>query len=88
MYHVTKDGWKKVSGTDVGELHFEYYPKPVRTATAAYACGIALHHAIWPFKCHPYKSCAVHPSVSLESELHVVQGDHPTWGTDPLGPNT
>lgn len=30
VYHVTKDGWKKVSGTDVGELHFEYYPKPVR----------------------------------------------------------
>lgn len=43
VYHVTKDGWKKVSGTDVGELHFEYYAKP---------------------------------------------GDHPTWGTDPLGPNT
>jgi hypothetical protein len=32
VYHVTKDGWKKVSGTDVGELHFEYYPKPVRAA--------------------------------------------------------
>ena len=31
VYHVTKDGWKKVSGTDVGELHFEYYPKPVRS---------------------------------------------------------
>ncbi len=27
VYHVTKDGWKKVSGTDVGELHFEYYKK-------------------------------------------------------------
>jgi 20S proteasome subunit beta 5 len=42
VYHVTKDGWKKVSGTDVGELHFEYYKKA---------------------------------------------GDHPTWGSDPLGSN-
>ena len=28
VYHVTKDGWKKVRGDDVGDLHFEYYPKP------------------------------------------------------------
>mmetsp|Transcript_39 Transcript_39/g.127 ORF Transcript_39/g.127 Transcript_39/m.127 type:complete len:281 (+) Transcript_39:260-1102(+) len=28
VYHVTKDGWTKVSGTDVGELHFDYYPTP------------------------------------------------------------
>lgn len=28
VYHVTKDGWKKVTGTDVGQLHYEYYKKP------------------------------------------------------------
>ena len=26
VYHVNENGWTKVSGTDVGELHFEYYP--------------------------------------------------------------
>jgi len=26
VYHVTKDGWTKVSGDDVGELHFHYNP--------------------------------------------------------------
>lgn len=25
VYHVTKDGWKKVGGDDVGELHYKYY---------------------------------------------------------------
>ena len=28
VYHVTKDGWTKVCGDDVGSLHFEYYPRP------------------------------------------------------------
>nr|ADQ00176.1 20S proteasome beta subunit E type beta 5 [Chlamydomonas sp. ICE-L] len=28
VYHVTKDGWKKVHGDDVSELHYKYYPKP------------------------------------------------------------
>ena len=28
VYHVTEDGWKKVRGDDVTELHFQYYPKP------------------------------------------------------------
>lgn len=28
VYHVTADGWKKVRGDDVGELHYEYYPTP------------------------------------------------------------
>ncbi|PRW56251.1 20S proteasome beta subunit type beta 5 isoform B [Chlorella sorokiniana] len=28
VYHVTKDGWTKVRGEDVGELHFRYYPQP------------------------------------------------------------
>ena len=23
-----QEGWKKVCGDDVGNLHFEYYPKP------------------------------------------------------------
>ena len=26
VYHVTADGWKKVSGNDVGVLHWEFYP--------------------------------------------------------------
>ena len=26
VYHVSEKGWTKMSGTDVGELHFEYYP--------------------------------------------------------------
>ncbi|KAK9848753.1 hypothetical protein WJX84_007773 [Apatococcus fuscideae] len=26
VYHVTKDGWKKVRGADVGDLHYKYYP--------------------------------------------------------------
>jgi len=30
------DGWTKMSGTDVGELHYEYYPAtPVGEAPAA-----------------------------------------------------
>ena len=28
VYHVTEDGWKKVRGDDVTELHFQYYPQP------------------------------------------------------------
>jgi 20S proteasome subunit beta 5 len=28
VYHVTQDGWKKVRGDDVTELHFQYYPTP------------------------------------------------------------
>jgi len=28
VYHVTQQGWKKVTGTDVGQLHYAYYPKP------------------------------------------------------------
>ena len=28
VYHVTKDGWKKVRGDDVGQLHYNYYPAP------------------------------------------------------------
>ena len=26
VYHVTKDGWKKERGVDVGGLHWKYYP--------------------------------------------------------------
>ncbi|KAK4354181.1 hypothetical protein RND71_026375 [Anisodus tanguticus] len=26
VYHVGPDGWKKLSGDDVGELHYNYYP--------------------------------------------------------------
>ncbi|CAK9183500.1 unnamed protein product [Ilex paraguariensis] len=26
VYHVGPDGWKKLSGDDVGELHYMYYP--------------------------------------------------------------
>ncbi|KAF8087385.1 hypothetical protein N665_0588s0052 [Sinapis alba] len=32
VYHVGPNGWKKLSGDDVGELHYHYYP--VETATA------------------------------------------------------
>jgi 20S proteasome subunit beta 5 len=26
VYHVGENGWTKVTGDDVGELHFHYYP--------------------------------------------------------------
>ena len=26
VYHVKEDGWEFVGGTNVGELHYEYYP--------------------------------------------------------------
>ena len=26
VYHVGPDGWKKLSGDDVGDLHYHYYP--------------------------------------------------------------
>lgn len=26
VYYVGPDGWKKLSGDDVGELHYKYYP--------------------------------------------------------------
>ena len=26
VYYVGPQGWKKLSGDDVGELHFQYYP--------------------------------------------------------------
>lgn len=26
VYHVGPNGWKKLSGDDVGELHYNYYP--------------------------------------------------------------
>ena len=26
VYYVGPDGWKKLSGDDVGELHYHYYP--------------------------------------------------------------
>lgn len=28
VYHVTQEGWTKVRGEDVGELHYKYYPDP------------------------------------------------------------
>ena len=28
VYHVGPNGWKKLSGDDVGELHYHYYPVP------------------------------------------------------------
>lgn len=28
VYHVTEKGWTKVSGDDVGELHYKYYVAP------------------------------------------------------------
>eukprot|EP00270_Netrium_digitus_P015731 TRINITY_DN5564_c0_g1_i2.p1 TRINITY_DN5564_c0_g1~~TRINITY_DN5564_c0_g1_i2.p1 ORF type:complete len:275 (+),score=59.02 TRINITY_DN5564_c0_g1_i2:105-929(+) len=28
VYHIGADGWKKVKGDDVGELHWSYYPPP------------------------------------------------------------
>ena len=33
VYHMTPDGWTKVKGDDVGNLHFEYYPKPEEHGT-------------------------------------------------------
>ena len=27
-------------------------------------------------------------NVGFTIDVDVAQGDHPTWGTDPLGPNT
>lgn len=27
VYHVTEEGWKKVGGDDVGDLHYAYYPR-------------------------------------------------------------
>ena len=27
VYHVTEKGWEKVTGDDVGELHYKYYPE-------------------------------------------------------------
>jgi 20S proteasome subunit beta 5 len=36
VYHVSEKGWTKMSGTDVGELHYEYYPaEPVGEKTDA-----------------------------------------------------
>lgn len=29
VYHVAENGWTKVSGNDVGELHYSYYPAQV-----------------------------------------------------------
>ncbi|KAG5615585.1 hypothetical protein H5410_015409, partial [Solanum commersonii] len=29
VYHVGPNGWKKLSGDDVGELHYHYYPVEV-----------------------------------------------------------
>jgi 20S proteasome subunit beta 5 len=34
VYHVTKDGWTKILGDDVGSLHFQYYPEPTDHATS------------------------------------------------------
>ena len=34
VYHVTEKGWTKVSGDDVGELHYKYYPEGNPTTTA------------------------------------------------------
>lgn len=28
VYHVTENGWTKVRGEDVGELHYKYYKAP------------------------------------------------------------
>eukprot|EP01025_Chloroclados_australasicus_P038895 TRINITY_DN40159_c0_g1_i2.p1 TRINITY_DN40159_c0_g1~~TRINITY_DN40159_c0_g1_i2.p1 ORF type:complete len:273 (-),score=16.06 TRINITY_DN40159_c0_g1_i2:269-1087(-) len=33
VYHITKDGWKKMLGDNVGNLHYEYYPHPENHAT-------------------------------------------------------
>ena len=28
VYHVTENGWTKMRGEEVGDLHYKYYPKP------------------------------------------------------------
>lgn len=33
VYHVGPDGWTKVSGTDVSELHYQYYPPKTEETT-------------------------------------------------------
>lgn len=35
VYHVTEDGWTKVHGDDVTELHYKYYPSPEAHPAAA-----------------------------------------------------
>ncbi len=35
VYHVTQDGWKKVAGDDVTELHYKYYPNQDAHASSA-----------------------------------------------------
>lgn len=35
VYHVTEKGWTKVSGDDVTELHFKYYPEHEKHASYA-----------------------------------------------------
>lgn len=32
VYHVGPEGWTKLSGDDVGELHYHYYPVAPATA--------------------------------------------------------
>jgi len=34
VYHVAEDGWKKMVGDDVTELHFKYYPDPASHPSA------------------------------------------------------
>lgn len=35
VYHVAEDGWKKVQGDDVTELHYNYYPDPAKHPATA-----------------------------------------------------
>ena len=35
VYYVNKDGWTKVSGDDVGDLHYKYYKDGKNPATNA-----------------------------------------------------
>lgn len=43
VYHVGPDGWKKLSGDDVGELHYKYNPVTPSTVEQEMA------EAAWPW---------------------------------------
>ncbi|KAG2433354.1 hypothetical protein HXX76_008417 [Chlamydomonas incerta] len=37
VYHVTQDGWTKVRGDDISDLHYKYYPDPSQHPATANA---------------------------------------------------
>lgn len=78
VYYVGPDGWKKLSGDDVGELHYKYYPV-VPSSVEHEMAEVAATWEVWlsmgmrsAFLCFPF--------LTFEGKIgHKLSYNVPEW---------